>query len=126
MHYSERRLPAPRVQRLLSLYADTARHPDLPPFVTSALLPIDQAVQGSVDRSGVYMLYRDDRTLIYIGMSLRSVASRLLAHASARERRSAFWSERPFALAQTVLVPNPWEGPSLEEFLVRKAEDAEL
>jgi hypothetical protein len=121
MIYADRYIPSEVVQRMISSYAATARHPDLRPFEISNLLTLNAAVRESCDRAGVYLLYRADRTLIYIGMSVRNVSGRLRKHLSPTVQKSDFWQPRTPAWAQTVLVPNAWEAPSLEEFLTSHA-----
>jgi hypothetical protein len=122
-HYSDRNLPAACILQMLDEYQDTARHHNLDAYIVSKLLPVSEAAQRSENKNGVYILYRDNETLVYIGLSLKNIAARLRAHNSRREKNSSFWSIGPATLAQTVFVPNSWEAPSLEEFLVQKAQE---
>lgn len=123
MHYSDIFISPDAVRKMICEFACTARHPDLPPLRVSELLDPQSAITTSQAQSGVYLLYREDKSLAYIGMSLTNVARRLGQHLSAREQASNFWQTRAPAFAQTVLVTFPWEPPSLEEFLVRGAQE---
>jgi excinuclease UvrABC nuclease subunit len=69
-------------------------------------------------KAGCYALYAQDGDLLYVGKAslFRSVGSRLWHHF---QKSSAAWMPNT-ALVQIVEVAEPYEAPSLEEYLIRE------
>lgn len=122
MHYSDSNISASAMADVIAHFSSEARHSKMPPLQISGLDDVSAAMLSSQGRPGVYLFYRADRTLIYIGMSLSNVAGRLGKHMSSAEQASSFWASRTPALVQTVLVDQSWEAPSLEEYLIQQAQ----
>lgn len=123
MHYSELMIPHNVVDSIVEEFLQHGRHPEQPPAIRSTMLDLEFETASLDDGPGVYLMYRRDKTLIYIGMSLSNVSSRISKHLSSREQQSEFWRDKPPAFVQTVTLPveNAWEAPSFEEFLVKEA-----
>ena len=122
MIYADKHIPVAIVQQMICWYRDNARNPAHGNQEVSELGAVPDIRPYAQGRYGVYVLYSAQKTLIYFGMSLSNVAARLDRHLSRSERASTFWATRPAEFAQTIFVPNPWEAPSLEQFLVHRAE----
>lgn len=121
MAYAEKMIPSAAVREMIDRYRNEARNPAAPDFQISELVPVSEVIRSAPWDHGVYAIYRADQTLIYIGMSMTSVATRIAKHMSRRVQESTFWQMHTGYFAQTILVPNSWEAPSLEEFLVQQA-----
>jgi hypothetical protein len=105
---------------LVRLYCEKHRNPHLPPFIIHK--PHDMKSWYATPESskqGCYVFYSKDGEVLYVGKASlsASMGSRLAAH-DRRIPRSQ-WRERA-AFVQFVSVTEPFEAPSLEEFLIER------
>ena len=118
MHYSEKHIPAEKVSEWIELviqqYGDSVEK--IVPL--STLQEVKESCRGL---GGVYFFHRSDGTLIYIGQSEDSIATRVGKHASANVQESSFWQANQFALVQAVCLKNGAIAPQIEDQLVEKA-----
>jgi hypothetical protein len=78
--------------------------------------------QKFLERAGCYAIYGVGGELRYIGMSLTNVGSRIASHFSKPTQRAEFWARGPTAtFVEVIEVINPWEAPSVEEYLITHA-----
>jgi hypothetical protein len=122
MSYAVKNIPDFKVLAMIDRYRAEELHPSVSAFDISALVRFKDGVPESQGRAGVYAIYRADRTLIYVGMSLNNVAARVSKHASRNVQGSPFWQANAAEFVQTILVTRCWQAPSLEEFLIRQAQ----
>jgi hypothetical protein len=113
------------VRRIVDVYCSRERHPELHkiklhgPFVYADLQNWEAA-----KRPGCYAIYGEDGTLRYIGISLTNVGERIVSDFSPSSQKSDFWARGPKATyIELIEVVNPWEAPSLEQFLVSHTEE---
>ena len=107
------------VRRLVAEYCQTQRHPSLESFVVHAHTLSSWWNTPLSAGPGCYAIYGSDEALLYIGKaSLRaSVGSRLAAHL--RHVRPS-WSATSPTYVDIIEVTEPFESPSLEEYLLMK------
>jgi hypothetical protein len=122
MTYAAKNIPASKVRELIERYKTEELHPRTAHLEISSLMLATEGVPESQGRAGVYAIYRADETLIYFGMSLNNVAARVSKHVSKRVQASSFWTTNVAEFVQTILVANRWQAPSLEEFLIQRAQ----
>lgn len=113
------------VRRLVDKYCSSERHPGLPKFSTHGPLTLSQLWKSNAANvPGCYAIYGDDGRLRYIGMSLTNVGDRIGSHFSAGTQKSLFWADGPQAtFIEVIEVANPWEAPSLEQYLIAHTRD---
>jgi hypothetical protein len=111
-----------RIRRLVDEYGSTQRHPCLPKFVVHGPFTFESVWQSdATNGAGCYVIYGKDGSMRYIGMSTRSVGSRIGTHFGPAAQRSLFWKQGSAAhFIDIIEVTNSWEGPSLEDCLVSK------
>jgi excinuclease UvrABC nuclease subunit len=99
-------------------YHDTYRHPRLPPLKVEDLYDLKSwAGKPPSYRPGCYAIFSISGSLLYIGKASHaaSVGSRLAAHL--RKIRPE-WIPLGLGHILIVTVDEPFEAPSLEEFLI--------
>jgi hypothetical protein len=120
-------------------YSDTYRNPGLTPFKISdrySFFPSENTPDPkwpqpypNGKRQGVYLIFDEDMSLLYVGKASMSntLESRLSAYftyeadkKSCRILKEETWSKRPRYLI-TIAVPDgsSFEAPALEEFLIK-------
>jgi hypothetical protein len=104
----------------VATYCKKYRNPQLPPFIVSEPHTMT-SWYGTPEaaRPGCYVFYSQTGEVLYVGKAslTRAVGNRLAAHDHSKPRTS--WRERA-AFVQFVSVSEPFEAPSLEEFLVSR------
>jgi len=109
------------VLRLMDDYCATRRHPSLPPFTVHAHTYKSWCGTAHSAKAGCYVLYTEDGRLIYIGKASKDscVGVRLDKHLSlgATPAVDHRWQGRAPRLVHIIEVTEPFEAPSLEEYL---------
>lgn len=119
------RTASDEVRRLVDEYCSTQRNPSLPKFLARGPFSLKDSSKSDVsNKPGCYAIYGDGGQLRYIGMSLANVGDRIGSHFSAATQRSTFWQDGPPAgFIDVVEVLNPWEAPSLEQYLISRTRE---
>lgn len=111
--------PKPTLADLVQKYMREYRNPDLPPFKVWPTRYAMDAWYHTPESAmfGCYVFYSSTGEVLYIGKaSLKAtMGSRLAAHD--RKIPRAQWREKAH-FVQFVSVSEPFEAPSLEEFLI--------
>ena len=107
------------IRTLVAEYCHTQRRPSLKPFIVHAHNLSSWWRTPLSAGPGCYAIYGSDGSLLYVGKaSLKaSVGSRLAAHL--RHVRPS-WSATPPTYVDIIEVMEPFESPSLEEFLLMR------
>lgn len=105
-----------RLQASVEHYCAQHRHPERPKFIVHSIHTLS-SWEGTAPsyKPGCYVLYSTQGELLYIGKAsnTKSVGSRLVRF----RYTPVTWQPAP-AFAQIIEVPEPFEAPSLEEFLI--------
>ncbi len=117
-----------RLRQWIEEYCASERHPALSRFSVHGPLTYNElwnpASPKFLERPGCYAIYGSGGELRYIGMSVTNVGSRIASHFSGPTQRAEFWANGPSAtFVEVIEVINPWEAPSLEEYLITHARD---
>lgn len=106
---------AHRLQACIERYQTQHRHPDRPGFIKHDYTMASWEGSPVSYKSGCYALYSEAGELLYIGKAsnTKSVSSRLVRF----RYNPVGWEPAP-ALVQIIEVSEPFEAPSLEEFLI--------
>ena len=108
---------------LVDEYCAARRHPSLPPFTVHTHTYKNWCGTPHSAKAGCYAIYTEDGRLIYIGKaSVKScVGNRIDCHLTqekgADPDETHRWYRRAPRLVQIIEVTEPFEAPSLEEFL---------
>jgi hypothetical protein len=104
-----------RVQAYIDHYCTQHRRPDRPSFIKHDFTVASWEGTPVSHKAGCYILYSEAGELLYIGKAsnTKSVGSRLVRFRYA----PVAWEPAP-ALVQIIEVSDPFEAPSLEEFLI--------
>jgi excinuclease UvrABC nuclease subunit len=110
------------LQQLVEQYCSTQRHPSLPPFTIQAYTHESWRQAPCRAKAGCYALYAEGQRLIYIGKASHgaSIGTRLGVHLDkirngvSKDHR---WFEREPRFVDIIEVVEPFEAPSLEEYL---------
>jgi hypothetical protein len=107
------------IRQLVASYCSNERHSERPPFVVHGpYIPGEIWGAGTSNGPGCYVIYGEDKSVRYIGMSMESVGNRIASHLSPATQRSSFWANgSPPALVDIIAVGHGWEAPSLEAYL---------
>ena len=122
------------VLKLVRLYEEKYRHPNLTPFLVSSkydLFPENENMENCwpqcypyVDRPGVYLITNDKDNVLYIGKSSIAICGSLGSYfCYDGERkcrvRSPYWSTSPkYIVSIAVPFDSAFEWAALEEFLL--------
>lgn len=106
-----------RLRRLVSDYS-TTRPPSAEPLEVAGPFDRDSLWKTALaGQPGCYVIYCEDGSFKYTGMSEVSVGGRIGNHLSPREQGSAFWREHPPAAHFCLITTPAPEARALEAFL---------
>jgi hypothetical protein len=108
------------LSELVRVFCERYRNPQLPPFIVHEPHSMTSWYASPESaKSGCYVFYSQSGEVLYIGKAslTASMGSRLASHDRAIPRSP--WREQA-AFVQFVSVAEPFEAPSLEEFLIEK------
>jgi len=115
----ENQINREKLRQLVDRYCVTLRHPNLPRFNFHDLDLKDGWYRKPQSyKPGCYALFSADGELLYIGKASHkaSVGNRLAAHFYNKASDLAMQT----AYVQIIEVSEPFEAPSLEEYLIRE------
>lgn len=108
------------LKECVKIYCEKYRNPQLPPFIVCNVHTM-KSWWGTPEaaKPGCYVFYSETGEVLYIGKASLSmdVGARLWAHDHSSPRAS--WRDLA-TFVQFVTVSEPFEAPSLEEFLIGK------
>jgi hypothetical protein len=106
-----------RLRQIVNEYSAT-RAPSQEPLEVRG--PFDRVALWKsefVKKPGCYVIYGEDGSFKYTGMSEVGVGSRIGSHLGPAEQASAFWQKGPPASYFCLIATPAWEAPGLEAFL---------
>lgn len=107
------------VRRLVGQYS-RERSPALDDLTVLPSLKWGEAYPEGSAGPGCYAIYGVNGWLVYVGMSVTSVADRLRNHRRLAVQSSWFWTAHPPFTFDVIPVRQRWDAPSLEEYLTCK------
>ena len=108
------------LRKEIEIYCQRYRHPQLPPFIVCEPHSMTSWYGTSeAAKPDCYVYYSQDGDVLYVGKAsmTRDVGHRLYVHENRKPR--AAWREKA-EFVQFVSVSEPFEAPSLEEFLLTR------
>jgi hypothetical protein len=114
-----------RTRRWVDKYCSSERHLGLAKFTVHGPFTLPELWKSNAaNKPGCYLIFGENGRLRYIGMSVTNVGDRIGSHFSPATQQSKFWADGPRPKFVAVIeVVNPWEAPSLEQYLITHTDD---